>query len=111
MRLTHPLISGRNQEYLDLSISYTVAVFGRAQIIAMFPSFLKPCVIPLLFKYPHVLLLTKCAHNRIFGRLLSSRRSSIRQAMKTLGPVIEKRLAQDAELGPGWVDRPVRCRS
>ncbi|KAJ6592478.1 cytochrome P450 [Mycena capillaripes] len=74
----------RNQEYVDLSISYTVAVFGRAQIIAMFPSFLKP----------------------IFGRLLSSRRSSIRQAMKTLGPVIEERLAKDAELGPDRVDRP-----
>ncbi|KAF7328411.1 hypothetical protein MVEN_02556800 [Mycena venus] len=74
----------RNQEYVDLSISYTVAVFGRSQIIAMFPSFLKP----------------------IFGRLLSSRRSSIKQAMKTIGPAIEERLAKDAELGPGWVDRP-----
>ncbi|KAJ6524863.1 cytochrome P450 [Mycena vulgaris] len=74
----------RNQEYVDLSISYTFAVFGRGQIIAMCPSFLKP----------------------IFGRLLSSRRSSIRQAMKTLGPVIEERLAKDAELGPDWVDRP-----
>lgn len=52
-----------------------------------------------------------CAHNRIFGRLLSSRRSSVRQAMKTLGPVIEERLTKDAELGPGWVDRPVCCRS
>ncbi|KAJ7215678.1 cytochrome P450 [Mycena haematopus] len=74
----------RNQEYVDLSISYTLAVFGRAQIIAMFPSFLKP----------------------IFGRLLSSRRSSLRQAMKTLGPVIDERLAKDAELGPDWADRP-----
>ncbi|KAJ7015951.1 cytochrome P450 [Mycena alexandri] len=87
-RLTARIFVGlplcRNQEYLNLSISYTVSVFGRAQIIAMFPSFLKP----------------------IFGRLLSSRRSSMRVAMKTIGPVIQERLAKVDEFGPNWEDKP-----
>ncbi|KAJ7124673.1 cytochrome P450 [Mycena crocata] len=74
----------RNQDYVDLSISYTVDVFTRAQIIVLFPNILKP----------------------IFGRLLSSRRSSLRRALKLIGPLIEERMAKEEELGKEWSDRP-----
>ncbi|KAJ7670599.1 cytochrome P450 [Mycena polygramma] len=50
----------RNKEYIDLSISSTVSVFGHAQIIAMFPKFMKP----------------------IFGRLLSPKRSCMQRLAK-----------------------------
>ncbi|KAJ7086278.1 cytochrome P450 [Mycena epipterygia] len=74
----------RNKEYVDLVISYAISVFGRASIISLIPSILKP----------------------IFGRLLSSRRSAVRHAMKFLGPVIQERLAKEAELGMDWPDKP-----
>ncbi|KAJ6514213.1 cytochrome P450 [Mycena vitilis] len=77
----------RNKKYIDLSISYTVSVFGHAQIIAMFPKKIEAVTII-----------------GIFGRLLSPKRSCMRIAMKTLGPVIKERLAKDAELGQEWHD-------
>lgn len=38
------VVKGRNEEFLNLSIAYTVAMFKQAQIIRMFPKFLKPYV-------------------------------------------------------------------
>ncbi|KAJ7086248.1 cytochrome P450 [Mycena epipterygia] len=74
----------RTQEYLDLNISYTISVFSRGQIIRLLPNFLKPILSP----------------------LFSSRKSSLRHALKFLGPVIDKRLADEREHGPEWADRP-----
>lgn len=36
------IIPGRNQEYLDLAVNYTVSVFVRGSIIGLLPGFLKP---------------------------------------------------------------------
>jgi hypothetical protein len=36
--------SGRVQEYLDLNVTYTISIFARGQLIALFPEFLKPFV-------------------------------------------------------------------
>ncbi|KAJ7084985.1 cytochrome P450 [Mycena epipterygia] len=74
----------RNKEYLNLSIAYSVAMFKQAQIINMFPNFLKPLI----------------------GPLISSKQKTIRAVMKLLGPLIEDRLAKEAELGPNWPDKP-----
>ncbi|KAJ7629833.1 cytochrome P450 [Mycena rosella] len=74
----------RDKEYLDLNINYTVSVFTRGQIIRLFPEFLKPLVAP----------------------LLSSRKSSLRHALKFLGPLIDARLADERAHGPEWAERP-----
>ncbi|KAJ7103682.1 cytochrome P450 [Mycena crocata] len=74
----------RNQEYLDLAISYTVTVFTRGQLIAMVPKILKPILAP----------------------LISTRRSTRRRALKFLAPVINDRLAKEAALGKDWADKP-----
>ncbi|KAJ6562633.1 hypothetical protein B0H19DRAFT_1288618 [Mycena capillaripes] len=50
----------------------------------MFPEFLKPIV----------------------ERLISPKQSCMRLALKTLEPIIEKRLATEAELGSDWPDKP-----
>ncbi|KAJ6558751.1 cytochrome P450 [Mycena vulgaris] len=74
----------RVQPYLDLNINYTITVITRGQIIRLLPSFLKP----------------------IFGPLLSTRKSSLRHAMKFLGPIIEERLEKEREYGRDWLDKP-----
>ncbi|KAJ7445896.1 cytochrome P450 [Mycena latifolia] len=87
-RTTNRLFVGlplcREKEYLDLNIHYTIAIFARGQIIGLLPDLLKP----------------------IFAPLLSSRKSSLRHALKFLGPLIDKRLDRENELGRDWPDRP-----
>ncbi|KAJ7086865.1 cytochrome P450 [Mycena belliarum] len=74
----------RNQEYLDMNIDYTVHIFMRGQLIRLLPEFLKPTLAP----------------------LFSSKNSSLRRALKFIGPLLEERLAKDQELGADYPDRP-----
>ncbi|KAJ7185998.1 cytochrome P450 [Mycena filopes] len=74
----------RNQEYLRISIAYTVSVFKRGRILGKFPRWLRPLIAPLMSPKPQ----------------------AQREAMKFLGPVIEERFAKERELGPEWADRP-----
>ncbi|KAJ7133809.1 cytochrome P450 [Mycena filopes] len=74
----------RDPEYLQLNIDYTVTIFTRGQMIALFPTVLKPFVAP----------------------LLSTRKSSLRHALKFLGPILEDRLEKETQYGRDWVDRP-----
>lgn len=40
---------GRDPDYLDLNVTFTIDVVTKGQIINMFPNFLKPCApVPLL---------------------------------------------------------------
>ncbi|KAJ7258282.1 cytochrome P450 [Mycena rebaudengoi] len=74
----------REPEYLQLNIDYAFAVFVRGVMINLLPGFVKP----------------------IFGPLLSMRKSSLRHALKFLGPLIDERLAKENEHGRDWPDRP-----
>ncbi|KAJ7473570.1 cytochrome P450 [Mycena latifolia] len=74
----------REQGYLDLNISYTITIFTRGQLISFLPEFLKP----------------------ILGPLLSTRRSSVRQVLKFIGPLIEARLENEREHGRDGPDQP-----
>ncbi|KAJ6468013.1 cytochrome P450 [Mycena vitilis] len=74
----------REQEYLDLNIDYTVLVFTRGLMIGLIPEFLKPILSPLVM----------------------NRKSSVRHALKFLGPMLNERLQKEEEYGPEWADRP-----
>ncbi|KAJ7086862.1 cytochrome P450 [Mycena belliarum] len=74
----------RNQEFLDLNVNYTIHIFTRGQLIKLIPEFLKPTLAP----------------------WFSSKNSSLRHALKFLGPLLEERLAKDQELGADYPDRP-----
>ncbi|KAJ6605583.1 cytochrome P450 [Mycena vulgaris] len=74
----------REQEYLDLNIKYAVEIITRAQIIGLFPKFLKP----------------------IFGPILSTRKSALRAALKFLRPIIDERLENEREYGRDWPNKP-----
>ncbi|KAF7354785.1 hypothetical protein MSAN_01392700 [Mycena sanguinolenta] len=74
----------REKKYLDLILNYTVTVFTRGTIIGLLPALLKP----------------------ILGPLISTRKSSIRHALKFLGPMIDERLRKDDECGSDWPGRP-----
>ncbi|KAJ6570549.1 cytochrome P450 [Mycena vulgaris] len=47
-----------------------------------------------------------CRVQPIFAPLLSTRKSSLRHAMKFLGPIIEERLENEREYGRDWPDKP-----
>ncbi|KAJ7454170.1 cytochrome P450 [Mycena latifolia] len=74
----------REKEYLELAINHTISVVTRGQIIALLPGLLKP----------------------ILGPLISARKSSLRQGLKFLGPLIDERLEQELEHGRDWPDKP-----
>ncbi|KAF7367748.1 hypothetical protein MSAN_00838700 [Mycena sanguinolenta] len=74
----------RNKAYLENNVAYTVDVFRSASIITLFPPFLRP----------------------IFAPLISNKNKNNSKAVDILGPLIEERLAKEAELGPDWPGRP-----
>ncbi|KAJ6557712.1 cytochrome P450 [Mycena capillaripes] len=71
-------------EYLQLNIDYTVTIFTRGQLIGLIPEFLKP----------------------IFSPLFSTRKSSLRHALKFLAPLLDERLENENQFGSDWPDRP-----
>ncbi|KAJ7116110.1 cytochrome P450, partial [Mycena crocata] len=73
-----------NQEFLNVSIAYAGAILKRGQLISLFPPFLRP----------------------IIGPLVSPKRKALKGGMKFLGPLIESRLAKEAEFGHDWPDKP-----
>ncbi|KAI0731494.1 cytochrome P450 [Fomitopsis betulina] len=85
-RTSNRLFSGlplcRDEDYLALNKQFTIDVFTGAQIINLFPSFLKP----------------------VAGRLLTNVPKSIERGEKHLGPIIEERLQH--EPGEDWEGKP-----
>ncbi|KAF7367761.1 hypothetical protein MSAN_00840100 [Mycena sanguinolenta] len=76
----------RDKAYLANNVAYTVDVMRSANKITLLPPFLRP----------------------IFAPLISSKNKSNTKAVEILGPLIEERLAKEAELGPDWPGRPVK---
>ncbi|KAJ6623269.1 cytochrome P450 [Mycena sp. CBHHK59/15] len=74
----------RDPEYLELNINFAVAVIFRGLLIGLLPDFLKP----------------------ILGPVLSTRKSSLRRALKFLGPMLDQRLQKEEQYGSDWPDKP-----
>ncbi|KAJ6451927.1 cytochrome P450 [Mycena sanguinolenta] len=74
----------REQEYLDMALKNAVDVFARGQIISVLPGFLKP----------------------ILGPLIATHKSTLRHALKFLGPIVNERLKNEQEYGRNWPERP-----
>ncbi|KAJ7153417.1 cytochrome P450 [Mycena crocata] len=74
----------REMEYLILNIENTIDVVQRGHRLSYFPEFMKPIVAPLIV----------------------TRKQRLREVLKFVGPMIEKRLAKEEELGPDWPGKP-----
>ncbi|KAJ7333989.1 cytochrome P450 [Mycena albidolilacea] len=74
----------RNKEYLDNNIRNTIDVVKCGTLISLFPEFMRPIV----------------------GPLISRKEQNIAKALVFLGPLLEDRLAKEAELGPDWPGKP-----
>ncbi|KAG6919311.1 hypothetical protein DXG01_007444 [Tephrocybe rancida] len=79
-----PATEGRNSDYRDLNIEFTVDVMKASRTINLFPNFLKP----------------------LAGRYFTNIESQVTRAMNHLRPMIEDRLAKEAEYGNDWSGRP-----
>ncbi|KAI5118160.1 hypothetical protein M0805_005782 [Coniferiporia weirii] len=74
----------RNQDYVDLNISFTIDVSVTALRISKIPVLLRP----------------------IFGALITKTPQSIRRGLKHLGPVFDARRRELEEHGEDWADKP-----
>jgi cytochrome P450 len=83
-RLSVGLPLCRDPDYVDIFKQFTGSVANNAAIINLFPSFLRP----------------------IAGRIFTPAPSSIRRALKSLGPMIQDRLDKEKEYGGDWPGKP-----
>ncbi|KAJ7333990.1 cytochrome P450 [Mycena albidolilacea] len=74
----------RNTEYLDNNVQHTIDVVRSGMSISLFPEFMRPTI----------------------GPLISHKELSWARALKILGPILEERLAKEAELGSDWPGKP-----
>ncbi|KAI0673763.1 cytochrome P450 [Trametes maxima] len=74
----------RDQEYLDLSISFTIDVIKDRTVVKLFPEFLKPYV----------------------GKLSSNVSKTLHKAVPHLKPVIDARREMIEKHGDDWPDKP-----
>ncbi|KAJ8475002.1 hypothetical protein ONZ51_g6824 [Trametes cubensis] len=83
LRLTG-LPSGRDREYLNLAIGFTLDVNRDRATISMFPSFMKPFI----------------------GRIVGSSAKNVRRAIPILKPIMDERRRMMEKFGKDWPDRP-----
>jgi hypothetical protein len=77
---------GREPDWCDLNIMYTISIFSNGMLINVFPKFMHPVV----------------------GRIFSGRRAAMRRTKRYLKPIIEERLRQMQEQSEKeWPDKPV----
>ncbi|KAI0828877.1 cytochrome P450 [Trametes gibbosa] len=74
----------RNQEYLDLSISFTIDIVKDKTLIKLFPKFLRPWV----------------------GTVMSSVQRTLHKAIPHLKPTIDARREMMEKYGDDWSDKP-----
>ncbi|KAF8146004.1 cytochrome P450 [Mycena galopus ATCC 62051] len=74
----------RDEAYLANNVYYTLDVMRSADRITLCPPFLRP----------------------LLGPLISNKDKSNAKALEILGPLIEKRLRKERELGPDWPGKP-----
>ena len=96
------LLSGRNRDYQDLTLTHAVNVMKYATILSFVPRPLKRCAIVLI----HGPLSPPLRHISIVARMLSNLPSQIRQEVEFIRPMVEERFAKMEEFGDDW-DKPV----
>ncbi|KAI0804678.1 cytochrome P450 [Irpex lacteus] len=74
----------RNQEYLDVSIAYTLKVAVGGRLLSMFPSWFRG----------------------IAAKVIASRKQSLAVVLKHVGPTIVQRRRNMELYGKDWVERP-----
>jgi len=74
----------RDQDYVNLNLSFTVDLVKNATILKLFPKLLRPIV----------------------ARVISNLPSQIRQEMEFIRPMVEERFAKMEEFGENWDDKP-----
>ena len=103
-------LTGRNKDWLELNVRYTLDVVKGAMLINMVPDFLKMYVhhgryhlrdTELFPMYSAAIIL------RFVGEFLTSVPRSTRRALKHLRPVIEHRISQYEKYGKDWPGKPV----
>ncbi|THH06027.1 hypothetical protein EW145_g4362 [Phellinidium pouzarii] len=77
-------IPGRNEDYVDLNITFSVDIVKTALRISKVPVFLRP----------------------ILGPILTTTPRSVRRGMKHLGPLFEQRKREMEAHGKDWADKP-----
>ncbi|KAF9263054.1 cytochrome P450 [Marasmius fiardii PR-910] len=73
----------RDKDWCDLNVNFTISVAINSLIIGLFPKFLHPLI----------------------GRIFTSRRSSLRRAMKHLSSLLSERIENERNQGSG-IERP-----
>jgi hypothetical protein len=96
------LIQGRNSEWIDLNINYTIDVFLRATVINLSPGVLKPYV-PLIFI--GISIVTILAS--LLGHMLCPAGRAMRIGRKYLSEEVQHRIEMDDEHGKNYEGRPV----
>ncbi|KIK94712.1 hypothetical protein PAXRUDRAFT_11881 [Paxillus rubicundulus Ve08.2h10] len=76
--------AGRNPDWIDLAMGFTLDVIKGGVMIGLFPKVLAPLV----------------------ARFMTNVPGSARRGMKLLGPIIEERQKHLEEYGKDWVDKP-----
>ncbi|KAF8957287.1 cytochrome P450, partial [Flammula alnicola] len=74
----------RNPDYRKIQEQFTIDVFQGAQVINMYPPFLRPIV----------------------GKLLTKVPINIKKVVDHIGPIIQERLDKEKQFGPDWQDKP-----
>jgi len=74
----------RDLDYLNLNIRFAASIAKNADIINLFPAFLKP----------------------VAARIFTDGNASIRHGMKHIGPIVQERLKMEKEYGRDWPGKP-----
>ncbi|KAJ8088075.1 hypothetical protein PM082_013626 [Marasmius tenuissimus] len=78
------LLLGREPDYCDLNLDFTINVIANSILIGLFPKILHPIV----------------------GRIFTARRSMLRRGMRHLGPIVRERLDLYHRYGKAYPDMP-----
>lgn len=93
----------RNKEYMDVMLKYTIDVMTGAQIIGLFPKFLRPWVVLTSESF----IIPTCMMESFAGRFVSNTRRRFNAAKKHMFPMIEARYRKLEEHNYDWACLPV----
>lgn len=98
------VVLGRDHDWIDLNLQYTLHVVKGALIVRLFPNFLKPLVASIACpsSEPGSQLRDSFAA-RFFTKVVQSNE----RGRRLLGPIIEERKRYLDEYGDQWADKPV----
>lgn len=93
---------GRDADYNAINDYYSDALVKTALIVGLTSDLLKPCVFSLKNH-----LLASFFSRMVAKALYSYIPRTVKRAMKHIGPLVEKRLEKEKQLGKDWPGKPV----